>query len=146
MCLHLRVVWLLYLHCVNCWSSLANGRHLKLQCIHRSLQDFILGLAAILSSLSCAVALVNPSSARWRSSRLFARPCGTPIPLFALRRHSDATNYVFRRGNVLQSSVRISHSLQSRVYNPDLCRLRYAIPISSVYAIGRDRSAFPWSC
>ena len=43
MSLHLRVVRLLYLHIVNRWSSLAHGRHLKLQCIHRSLQDFILG-------------------------------------------------------------------------------------------------------
>ena len=43
MCLYLHVVWLLNLHRVNRWSYLAHGRHLKLQCIHRSLQDFILG-------------------------------------------------------------------------------------------------------
>ena len=83
-----------------------------------------LDLAATLSSLSCAVASFNPSSARWRSSRLFTRTCGTPIPLFALRRRSDATNSVRRRGNVLQSAVLISHSLQSKGYNSDLCRLR----------------------
>ena len=35
--LHLRLVWLLYLHGVYYWSSLAHGRHLKLQCIHCSL-------------------------------------------------------------------------------------------------------------
>ena len=34
--LHLRLVWLLRLHGVYCWSSLAHGRHLKLQCIQRS--------------------------------------------------------------------------------------------------------------
>ena len=42
-CLHLRVLWLLHLHRVKRWSSLAHGRHLELQRIHRSLQDFILG-------------------------------------------------------------------------------------------------------
>ena len=30
MCLHLCVVWLLHLHHINHWSSLAYGRHLKL--------------------------------------------------------------------------------------------------------------------
>ena len=40
--LHLGVLWLLHLHRVNCWSTLAHGRHLELQRIHRSLQDFIL--------------------------------------------------------------------------------------------------------
>ena len=42
-CLNLRVVWLLHLHRVNRWSALAHRCHLKLQRIHRSLQDFILG-------------------------------------------------------------------------------------------------------
>ena len=37
MSLHLRLVWLLHLYRVCCWSSLAHGRHLKLQCIRRSL-------------------------------------------------------------------------------------------------------------
>ena len=31
------LAWLLHLHGVYCWSSLAHGRHLKLQCIHCSL-------------------------------------------------------------------------------------------------------------
>ena len=43
MCLHLRVLWLLNLHRVNLWSALSHRRHLKLQRIHRSFQDFILG-------------------------------------------------------------------------------------------------------
>ena len=42
-CLHLRMLWLLHLYCVNRWSALAHGRHLELQRIHRSLQEFILG-------------------------------------------------------------------------------------------------------
>ena len=83
-----------------------------------------LDLAAALSSLSCAVASFNPSSARWRSSRLFTRTCGTPIPLFAHRRRSAVTNTVRRLGNVLRSDDLISHSLKYNGYNPDLCRLR----------------------
>ena len=35
--LYLRLVWLLRLHGVYCWSSLAHGRRLKLQCINRRL-------------------------------------------------------------------------------------------------------------
>ena len=77
-------------------------------------------LAAALSSRYFAVASFNPSSARWRSSRSFVRPCGTPIPLFARRRRSAATNAVRRWGDVLRFTVRIYHSLQSRGYNPDL--------------------------
>ena len=42
-CLNLRVLWLLHMNRVNLWSALAHGRHQKLQRIHRSLQDFILG-------------------------------------------------------------------------------------------------------
>ena len=103
-------------------------------------------LAAALSSLSCDVASVDPSSERWISSRLFSRPCGTPISLFALRRRSDATNTVHRLGSILQSGGIISHSLQSSGYNPDLCRFRYDIPIASISVMGRGGSAFPCSC
>ena len=35
--LYLRLVWLLRLHGVYCWTSLAHGRHFKLHCIHLSL-------------------------------------------------------------------------------------------------------------
>ena len=100
-------------------------------------------LATTLSSLSCAVASVNPSRARWRSSKLFARPCGTPIIIFDLSWRSAATNSVRMLWNVLQSGGLISHSLQSNGYNPDLCRFRYAIPISSMSVIGCGESAFP---
>ena len=41
--LHLRVLRLLHLHRVKRWSALPYGHHLELQCIHHSLQDFILG-------------------------------------------------------------------------------------------------------
>ena len=77
---------------------------------------------------------------------MFVRPCGTSIPMFALRRRSAETNYVRRRGDVLRSAVHISHSLQSRGYNQDLCKLRYAIPIASVSVIGRGGSTFPLIC
>ena len=40
--LHLCVLRLLHLHRVKRWSALSHGRHLELQCIHCSLQDFIL--------------------------------------------------------------------------------------------------------
>ena len=42
-CLHIRVLRLLHMHRVKRGSALPHGRHLELQCIHRSLQCFILG-------------------------------------------------------------------------------------------------------
>ena len=42
-CLHMRVLRLLYLHCVSRGSAWPHGRHLELQCIHRYLHDFTLG-------------------------------------------------------------------------------------------------------
>ena len=86
-------------------------------------------LAADASVRSSAIASIRHSSARWRSSRLLASPCGTPMPREVRRRRSAATNTLRRAGMVFCDVGRISHSLQSRGYSPDLCRLRYTIPL-----------------
>ena len=103
-------------------------------------------MAAAALVRSNAVALVRPYSARWRSSRLLASPCETPMPRFERRRRSAATNAVRRAGIVFCAAGRISHSLQTRGYSPDLYRLRYTITIALTSVIGLRGTEFPCSC